>query len=95
MNGLVGILLGLLSLWMAACCFCGYKRRFVAFLAVLMIGLSANLCWMVFGLDARLSEVNVMIAQASAVLYAVCAFGIGLFASRIRRLWLESRIEGS
>lgn len=95
MNSLLGTLVGLLALWMAACCFCGYKRRLIAFLAVMMAGLAANLCWMVFGLDARLSEVNVLIAQASAVLYAVGAFGIGLFASRIRRIWLESRVEGS
>lgn len=95
MNGLWGTLVGLLSLWMAACCFCGYKRRFVAFLAVLFVGLAANLCWMVFGLDARLLEVNVLIAQTSAVLYAVCAFAIGLFLGRIRRKWLESRVEGS
>jgi len=29
------------------------------------------------------------------VIYAVCAFAIGLFLSRIRRKWMESRVEGS
>ncbi|MDF3414121.1 hypothetical protein HKX54_06615 [Sulfitobacter sp. M57] len=95
MNTLLGTLLGLLALWMAACCFCGYKRRFLWFLVVLLGGLGANLCWMVFGLNARVLEVNVLIAQASAATYAVCAFAIGLFVGRIRRKWIESRVEGS
>jgi putative Mn2+ efflux pump MntP len=95
MNGILGTLVGLLALWMAACCFCGFKGRFVAFLAVLMVGLGANLCWMVFGLNAHVLEVNVLIAQTSAVIYAVCAFAIGLFLGRIQRKWVESRVEGS
>lgn len=93
MNVAVGTLAGLLAFWMAACCFCGLHRRFVAFLAILFVGLAANMCWMVFGLQARPFEVDALIAQGSVVLYAFCAFGAGWFAGRIRRAWQESSVE--
>lgn len=95
MSGTFGTIIGLLAFWMAACCFCGLKKRFVAFLAVVLTGLAANMAWMVFGLNAKPFESNALIAQAAAVMYALCAFGLGLFLARVQRLWGESRVERS
>ncbi|MCX7559351.1 hypothetical protein OS190_07190 [Sulfitobacter sp. F26204] len=92
MNGMIGTIVGLFAFWMAACCFCGFKKRFVAFLAVGFTGLAANMAWMVFGLKADPLEDNLLIAQTAAAIYALSAFGIGLFLARVRRLWSESRI---
>ena len=89
----MGTFVGIIALWMSACCFCGFKGRFIAFLAVLFVGLAANMSWMVFGLSAHVLEPNALIAQVSALLYAFCAFGTGLFAGRIQRAWVDSRVE--
>lgn len=80
-----------LCLWMAACAWFGFQRRYVGFLAVLLGGLALNMVWMVFGLNAHPFELSAIIAQMAAVLYALCAFGVGWFAGRIRRAWRESR----
>ena len=92
MTGTVGTILGLLAFWMAACCFCGLKGRFIAFLAVLFIGLATNMVWMVFGLQARPFETDALIAQGSATLFALCAFAIGLFLRRFLRAWTDSHV---
>lgn len=92
MSGTVGTIVGLLAFWMAACCFCGLKGRGIGFLAVLFTGLAANMIWMVFGLQARPFETNALIAQASATLYALCAFAVGLFLRRFLQAWEDSRV---
>ncbi|KIN64595.1 hypothetical protein Z946_3487 [Sulfitobacter noctilucicola] len=89
----VGTLVGLLAFWMAACCFCGLKGRYVWFAAVLLFGLTLNLIWMMVGLDASIREIHVLVAQISATMYAVIAFVIGRFLGRIRRAWAESAVD--
>ncbi|NNK15991.1 MAG: hypothetical protein HKP51_03695 [Sulfitobacter sp.] len=92
MNITLILLVTTLLLWMAACAICGYRGRFVGFLGVLLAGLTLNMVWMVYGLQAHPLETNALIAQGAASLYAVCAFSIGWFAARIRRAWRDSRI---
>jgi len=92
MNMTLILLVTILLLWMAACTLCGYRGRFVGFLGVLLAGLTLNMAWMVYGLQAHPFEMNALIAQGAASLYAVCAFGMGWFAARIRRAWQDSRI---
>ena len=85
--------IGVLCLWMIACAWCGYQRRYVGFLAVLLGGLALNALGMAYLLNAQPFEANALMAQTAAVLYAFCAFGVGWFAGRIRRAWRESRAE--
>ena len=58
-----------------------------------MAGLALNMAWMMIGLNARLLEINALIAQASAALYACAAFGCGWLAGRIMREWRASRVD--
>jgi hypothetical protein len=91
-SGTVYVLIAVLVTWMLACAHCGYVRRPGRFVVVLLVGLLLNLGWMVWGLRADPFEVNVMIAQAAALVYGLCAGCIGWFAGRIRRAWLDSRV---
>lgn len=93
MSGVILPLVVVLLIWMAACAWAGFARRFVAFLGILIVGLMLNTAWMVIALDATPFEANAVIAQGAATLYAVCAFGSGWFAGRIRRAWRQSRVE--
>ena len=93
MNMLVLILISLLIFWMLACAYCGYHLRILRFFAVLIAGLALNMAWMMIGLNARLLEINALIAQASAALYACAAFGCGWLAGRIMREWRASRVD--
>lgn len=86
-------LIAALCLWMAVCAWCGYRRRFIAFLAFLLGGLALNMLWMTLALHAHPFELNALVAQSAATLYALCAFGIGWFGGRIRRAWQDSRVE--
>ncbi len=94
MNVTVGTLVGILAAWMALCCFCGLKGRYLWFLSALCAGLALNMLWMVFGLGAHVAEVHVWIAEASVTLYGVVAFVIGRFAGRLQRAWIDSRVDG-
>ncbi|KIN61492.1 hypothetical protein Z945_2484 [Sulfitobacter noctilucae] len=87
------LLFGILVVWMLACAACGFTRRYLRFLSVLLAGLALNLSWMVFGLQAHPFEVNVLMALTAALIYGVCAFFIGGFAGRIARAWRDSRVS--
>lgn len=93
MSGLILLLMALLVIWMMACAYYGYKARFLAFLAVLCAGLAINVVWMVFGLNARLTEPHLLIALASVVVYAFCAFGCGWLTGRLVRQWRASVVD--
>jgi UDP-N-acetylenolpyruvoylglucosamine reductase len=82
-SGTVYVLIAVLVTWMLACAHCGYVRRPGRFVVVLLVGLLLNLGWMVWGLRADPFEVNVMIAQAAALVYGLCAGCIGWFAGRM------------
>lgn len=86
------ILVSVLVFWMLSCAYCGFRGRFLPFFCILSAGLLLNLIWMVWGLQADPFEINVLIAQAAALLYALCALSIGWFAARIRRAWVDSQI---
>lgn len=88
------LLVGFLVVFMGTFIHCGFRARYLRFFAVTLSGLALNLCWMVFGLKAHPFEVHVWVAQASATLYAVCAFAVGWFAARIRRAWRDAQISG-
>jgi hypothetical protein len=92
-NGFVLVLMALLAIWMIACGYYGYTKRFVRFLIVLCVGLTANVIWMMVGLDASLGEPHMLIALASAAVYGACAFGIGLLAGRLVRAWRASTVD--
>lgn len=92
MTPLIATLIAVLAIWLLACAWCGYRQRLIGFVAVVCAGFALNACWMVFGLNARPFEPNALIAQASAGLYAFCAFGLGWFTGRIRRAWRDSRV---
>lgn len=95
MSLLVALLVLVLAIWMAACAWTGFQFNIKRFVAVLIIGLGLNMIWMMGWLNAHPLEINALIAQASAVLYALCAFGAGVFAGRIHRAWVASRVDQS
>ena len=92
MTPLIWMLVALFALWMAACALCGFRARPLRFLLILAVGLAGNMIWMVLGLDARPFEPHAILAQASATLYALCAFGIGWLVRRVMRAWQAGRI---
>lgn len=93
MTVLVSILIGCLAIWMSACAYTGYKVLPVRFLVVLLAGLMANSAWMVLGLDARLTEPHALVTLASAAVYGLCAFGLGLILGRFVRQWRASAVD--
>jgi hypothetical protein len=93
MTPLFSFLAAILCLWMVLCLVCGYRRRVLLFLGVLLTGLSMNQLWMYLGLQARPTEINAIIAQVAVVFYGISAFGTGWLVGRISRAWAESRIE--
>ncbi|UWR12752.1 hypothetical protein [Sulfitobacter mediterraneus] len=95
MSLLVASLVAVLAVWMLACAWTGFHFNIKRFIAVLIIGLGLNMIWMMGWLNAHPFEINALIAQASAVLYALCAFGAGWFAGRIHRAWVASRVDQS
>lgn len=93
MSGLLIPLAALMLIWMGFCAWVGFQGRYFRFAAILLCGLALNMLWIVFGLRAQPFEANAVMAQAAAAIYALCAFGMGVFAGRIRRAWRESRVE--
>lgn len=86
-------LLAVFVLWLIACIWTGFRARVLWFFIVLVIGLSLNAIWVVFGLDARVFEPHALLAQVSVVLYAVGGFGLGWLAGRVAKRWRESRVD--
>lgn len=82
-----------LAIWMLICAWCGFRKRFVAFAGALIAGLALNMVWMVFGLQAKPFGANALMAEMSALMYGVAAFGIGWLAGRLVRQWRASRVE--
>ncbi len=93
MTTTVTILVTVLALWMLICGWCGYGKRFGTFVLVLLAGLALNAVWMAFGLGAHPFEPHALMAQFSAALYGLCAFGCGWLAGRVARQWQDSRVE--
>ena len=87
------ILVLCLALWMGACAYCGYQRRFLGFLAVLLAGLAVNMAWLMQGLSAHPFDVHALVMDAALTIFAVCAFAAGLYAHRVRRVWQETKVD--
>lgn len=92
---MVALLIAIWIGWMLACAACGFARRYMMFVGVLLGGLALNMLWMVYALQAHPFEVNALMAQTAAVVYATCAFAIGAIAGRFLRAWRDSRVTGS
>ena len=86
-------LIGVLICWMAVCAWCGYRRRFALFAAVLLCGLALNAGWMVLGLDADPFEPHLVMALFAMALYGLVAFGCGWLASRVVSHWRASHVD--
>ena len=92
MNAVVVALLAGLGLWMLACAWCGFKRRFIGFLTVLVTGLTLNMIWLAYGLGVKPFEGHAMMAQVAALLFALCGFGAGWMAGRLNRQFRSSQV---
>ncbi|MGJ8625539.1 MAG: hypothetical protein ACSHXB_01155 [Sulfitobacter sp.] len=92
MSMTVTTLVAILAVWMMVCGWCGYRRRGFAFLIVLIVGLGLNMAWMVFGLSARPFEAHAMMAEMSALMYGLGAFGVGWLLGRLARQFQVSRV---
>jgi hypothetical protein len=93
MTATLAILISVLVVWMLALGWCGYGKRFLLALPVLLAGLGLNWMWMVWGLRAKPFENPVIMAQISAVMYAFCALVTGWMIGRFVRQWRLSKIE--
>jgi len=93
MTPMLALLIAVLVVWMLAAGWCGYGKRFLGFILVLLIGLALNAAWMVFGLDAKPFETPVIYAQIAATGYALCAFLTGWLVGRLVRQIRESRVD--
>jgi len=82
-----------LAVWVLGCGYTGYHQRFRLFLVILAIGMGLNTLWMVLGLQARPFSPPAMTAHAAALLYAVCALGIGWIIGRTARRFRDSKVE--
>ncbi len=93
MTPTLALLIVVLAIWMLAAAWCGYGKRFLGFLMVLLVGLSLNSGWLVWGLGARLFENPVIMAQSAATGYALCAFGVGWLVGRVARELQATRVD--
>ncbi|WP_372992913.1 hypothetical protein [Sulfitobacter sp.] len=93
MNGTLALLIAVLAVLMLASGWCGYSKRFLGFLGVLVVGLVLNGAWMIWGLGAKPFETPVIAAQMAAVGYALCAFGTGWLIGRLVRQLRATRVE--
>lgn len=91
----LAILICVLVVWMLALGWCGYAKRFVMALPVLLSGLGLNWAWMIWGLGAKPFENAVIMAQISALMYAFCAFATGWVIGRFVRQWRLSRVKNA
>lgn len=82
-----------LAVWMFACAYAGYHKRFVLFGGVLLAGLALNTLWMVLGLNAKPLSPNALVAHAGIVLYGISAVALGFLVGRISRAFRASRVE--
>lgn len=89
----VTTLLVVLAVWMLICGWCGYRKRVFAFMGVLSVGLALNMAWMIFGLSARPFEAHALMAEVSALLYGLGAFGVGWLLGSLVRQFQASRVE--
>ncbi|UWR23621.1 hypothetical protein [Sulfitobacter sp. S190] len=85
---LVAVLLG----WMAVMAWCGYRRRWLLFLGVLLGGIAMNIVWIVLGLRADPFSNHAILAHASAVLYGLCSLTVGWILSRVIGSFRDSRV---
>jgi hypothetical protein len=90
---LVAVLGAILLLWMLACGWCGYRRRLLWFLLVLLAGLGLNMSWMVFGLGGHPFEPHALMAHAAAILYASGSFVVGFLISRVVRQFRATSVR--
>ena len=90
---MVTFLIAGLAVWMFGCAFAGYHKRFGLFLVVLIMGMSLNTAWMVFGLDAKPLSNPAIMAHAGVLLYAFAAVGFGWLAGRMVRGFRESSVK--
>ena len=93
MTPVVMALIIVLCFWMALCAVCGFRRRLLLFVGLLLTGLTVNQVWMMVWLNAKLLEPNALMAQAALSMYGVCAFGFGWLASRVARAWADSKVD--
>jgi 4-amino-4-deoxy-L-arabinose transferase-like glycosyltransferase len=89
----VPYLLAVLAVWLLVCIYTGFRLRFMLFVCVLLIGLGLNALWMMTALEARPLERSALVAQASLLVYGLCAFGVGFLARRIRRTWKQGEVD--
>lgn len=95
MTPTLALLIMVLAIWMLAAAWCGYGKRFLGFLAVLLVGLALNAAWLVWGLGAKPFENPVIMAQGAAVGYALCAFGVGWLVGRVTRELRATRVDNN
>jgi hypothetical protein len=82
-----------LVIWMFACAYAGYHKRFGLFGVVVVIGMVLNTLWMVLGLDAKPLSPNAMVAHAGALFYAISAVALGFLVGRISRAFRASKVD--
>lgn len=87
------ILAAILAVFMLACGYAGYAKRFGLFALVLLTGLALNSAWMIFGLNAHPLEPSALMAHMAAVMYALAALGTGWLTGRMVRAFRESRVD--
>lgn len=92
---MLSLLVAGLALWMLGCGYAGYKKRFGLFFVVLVVGMTLNTVWMVLGLDAKPFSPPAMTAHLAALMYAICAVGMGWLAGRLVRGFRESKVDPS
>lgn len=92
---MIYLLVAGLAVWMFGCGYAGFHRRFGLFAAIVVIGMGLNTVWMVMGLDARPLSPPALTAHAAALLYAVCALGMGWIIGRMVRRFRDSKVEPS
>ncbi|MBB3993645.1 hypothetical protein GGR95_001276 [Sulfitobacter undariae] len=82
-----------LVVWMLACGYTGYHKRFGLFLLVVAVGLALNALWMFLWLDANPFSYYALTAQLGALSYALGALGLGWFIGRMAGKFRESKVS--
>jgi hypothetical protein len=95
MSPVVWMLVAVLAVWMLACAWCGYARRFVLFIVVLCSGIALNSVWMMTALDANPVRGHALTAHLATLLYALTAVGAGWLLGRLVRQFRATQVEDS
>ena len=93
MNTTMLALIAAFAVLLILCGICGYRRRVLGFVTVMVTGWTLNLLWMIVALNAGPLDMDALTAQGALFVYGLCGFATGWMISRITTKFRETTVE--